>query len=98
MTQQASKVCVPADYVTGNLTQSIFAKDCVFQDPTTRVEGVEKYSKAVALLFDKESSRADLISIQVHSSACSSSFRMASVFLRWTDTAGMSNFCGDNIE
>jgi len=45
---------VDADYVTGNLTPSIFTKDCVFQDPTTRVQGVEKYSKAVALLFDKD--------------------------------------------
>ena len=63
---QTPKVCLPADYVTGKLTQSAFAKDCVFKDPTTNVQGVEKYSKAVALLFDKDSSRADLISIKVH--------------------------------
>lgn len=52
-------------YVTGNLTPSVFTKDCVFVDPTTRVRGVEKYSKAVALLFDRDTSRADLISIKV---------------------------------
>ncbi len=51
--------------MTGNLSREIFTKDCVFQDPTTRVQGVEKYSKAVALLFDKDTSRADLISIKV---------------------------------
>ena len=34
-------------------------------DPTTNVQGVEAYSKAVALLFDKDDSRADLISIEV---------------------------------
>ena len=54
-------------YITGNLTQSVFADDCVFQDPTTRVHGPEYYSTAVAKLFDQETSRADLISIEVHS-------------------------------
>lgn len=54
-----------ADYITGKLTPSIYTKDCVFKDPTTRVQGVEKYSKAVASLFNQTDSRADLISIEV---------------------------------
>ncbi len=55
-----------ADYITGKLTPSIYSRDCVFVDPTTNVKGVETYSKAVASLFDKANSRADLISIEVN--------------------------------
>ncbi|KAK9836057.1 hypothetical protein WJX84_000428 [Apatococcus fuscideae] len=51
-------------YITGRLTREIFASDCVFKDPTTNVKGPEKYSKAVAALFDPGRSRADLISIK----------------------------------
>lgn len=56
---------LPADYITGKLSPGIYAKDCKFIDPTTNVQGVETYSKAVASLFDKDDSRADLISIEV---------------------------------
>ncbi|BDA40993.1 hypothetical protein COCOBI_01-6480 [Coccomyxa sp. Obi] len=52
-------------YITGKLDQSIFADDCEFIDPTTNVKGPGTYSKAVAALFDHETSRADLISIEV---------------------------------
>ena len=52
-------------YITGRLTQDIFAPDCAFKDPTTNVKGPQAYSKAVAALFDPERSRADLISIKV---------------------------------
>lgn len=52
-------------YITGRLTQDIFASDCVFKDPTTNVKGPQAYSKAVAALFDPKRSRADLISIKV---------------------------------
>ncbi|KAK9864883.1 hypothetical protein WJX84_003686 [Apatococcus fuscideae] len=51
-------------YITGRLTQDIFAPDCTFKDPTTNVKGPQAYSKAVAALFDPERSRADLISIK----------------------------------
>lgn len=51
--------------MTGNLTRDIFTPDCVFADPTTRVVGVDRYSDAVAKLFDKKASKADLISIKV---------------------------------
>lgn len=53
-------------YITGRLDQSIFADDCEFIDPTTNVKGPMTYSKAVAALFDQSTSRADLISIEVH--------------------------------
>ena len=52
-------------YITGRLTAGIFADDCAFIDPTTDVKSPAVYSKAVATLFDKDSSRADLIDIKV---------------------------------
>jgi len=52
-------------YVTGNLTRELFEDDCTFIDPTTNVKGVEPYTRAVAMLFDSDVSRADLISIEV---------------------------------
>ncbi|GBF97357.1 hypothetical protein Rsub_11004 [Raphidocelis subcapitata] len=54
-------------YVRGTtLTPSIYEPDAVFKDPTTNVAGVEKYTTAVAALFDPASSRADLISIDAN--------------------------------
>lgn len=51
-------------YVRGTtLTPSIYEPDAVFKDPTTNVAGVEKYTTAVAALFDPAASRADLVSI-----------------------------------
>lgn len=50
-------------YVTGAIPPGLFADDCVFVDPTTRVQGTAKYSAVVASLFDASTSRADLISI-----------------------------------
>ena len=52
-------------YITGKLDQTIFSDDCEFIDPTTNVKGPETYSKAVAALFDHDTSRADLISMEV---------------------------------
>jgi len=52
-------------YVTGKLTRSAFKDDCIFIDPTTTVAGVERYTSAVAALFDPAASRADLISLEV---------------------------------
>ncbi|KAI8474812.1 MAG: hypothetical protein J3K34DRAFT_406682, partial [Monoraphidium minutum] len=50
-------------YVTGKLTPSLYEPDALFVDPTTRVQGVTKYTTAVAALFDPATSRADLISL-----------------------------------
>ncbi|KAK9916782.1 hypothetical protein WJX75_006973 [Coccomyxa subellipsoidea] len=52
-------------YITGKLDQTIFSDDCEFIDPTTNVKGPETYSRAVAALFDHDTSRADLISMEV---------------------------------
>lgn len=52
-------------YVTGKLTKSIYADDCVFTDPTVNVKGVDPYMEAVAQLFDPAASRADLISLDI---------------------------------
>lgn len=52
-------------YVTGQLTRSAFTEDCVFIDPTTNVAGVERYTTAVAALFDADASKAELISLEV---------------------------------
>ena len=45
-------------YVTGRLSSSIFASNCQFTDPTTDVQGRERYSKAVASLFSPSASKA----------------------------------------
>lgn len=58
-------------YITGKLSPEVFEDDCVFTDPTTRVQGTETYAKAVASLFDPKTSRADLIDISVSSLASS---------------------------
>jgi hypothetical protein len=50
-------------YVTGALPPGLFADDCVFVDPTTRVQGAQRYADVVASLFDGAQSRADLLSI-----------------------------------
>lgn len=52
-------------YITGKLSPEVFEDDCVFTDPTTRVQGTQTYAKAVASLFDPKTSRADLIDISV---------------------------------
>lgn len=52
-------------YITGNLSKDIYAPDCLFIDPTTRVKGVKQYSNAVASLFEPAKSKADLISLGV---------------------------------
>ncbi|KAF6258407.1 hypothetical protein COO60DRAFT_1127701 [Scenedesmus sp. NREL 46B-D3] len=52
-------------YVTGNLTSSLYDPNCTFKDPTTNVKGVQKYTAAVAALFDPAVSRADLVSSSV---------------------------------
>ncbi len=60
---RAPKLCRCA--CSGQITPGVFADDCVFTDPTTRVTGPQAYSRAVASLFDPAVSRADLISAEV---------------------------------
>lgn len=51
-------------YVTADLTRSLYSPDCLFVDPTTTVQGVEKYAAALKLLFDPVNSKADMISLK----------------------------------
>lgn len=53
-------------YVTGRLSASIYADDCVFDgpDPDVPVTGLAKYVSAAAGLFDRRQSRVDLLEIE----------------------------------
>ena len=48
-------------FFTGDLTTEIFADDCRFIDPTTNVKGVERYLRAVRVLFDDARSSVRLL-------------------------------------
>lgn len=50
-------------YITGKLTHKIYHDECFFDgpDPDMPVKGLQKYLLSASTLFDKKSSRADLI-------------------------------------
>lgn len=48
-------------FFTGDLTTEIFADECRFIDPTTNVKGVERYLRAVRVLFDDSRSSVRLL-------------------------------------
>lgn len=48
-------------FVTGRLTEEIFADDCRFVDPTTDVVGLSRYLTALAFLFDPARSSVRLL-------------------------------------
>lgn len=48
-------------FVTGRLTEEIFADDCRFVDPTTDVLGLSRYLTALAFLFDPARSSVQLL-------------------------------------
>lgn len=48
-------------FVTGRLTEEIFADDCRFADPTTDVVGLSRYLTALAFLFDPARSSVELL-------------------------------------
>ena len=50
-------------FITGNLTPSVYADDCRFQDPTTDVRGLQRYIFAVSNLFEPGISSVELLSI-----------------------------------
>ena len=54
-------------YVTGRLSQQLYRDDCLFDgpDPDVPVRGLLKYVSAAAGLFDKRTSKVDLIDIRV---------------------------------
>ena len=47
-------------FVTGTLTTDIFADDC-FRDPTNDIVGLQRYVRALGLLFDPATSRVELL-------------------------------------
>ena len=61
----ASDIAVSQYFITGRLTASVYSPDCVFQDPTTEVHGVKRYTEVTSTLFDQSSSSLELISIAV---------------------------------
>jgi Uncharacterized conserved protein (DUF2358) len=54
-------------YITGRLTTSIYRDDCLFDgpDPDMPVKGLPKYLGSASQLFDRATSVAELISLQV---------------------------------
>lgn len=52
-------------YTTGNFSPELFTDDCLFVDPTVQVRGWRFYQKAVRLLFDADTSRTDIRSIDI---------------------------------
>ena len=57
----ANDISVNQYFVTGKLTEEIFADDCRFIDPTTNVKGLSRYLRALSTLFDPERSRVELV-------------------------------------
>lgn len=56
-------------YITGRLSKNIYTDDCLFDgpDPDVPVVGLEKYTDAMAGLFERKLSRVDLLAIQITS-------------------------------
>lgn len=54
-------------YITGRLNTTIYRDDCYFDgpDPDMPVRGVRKYLNAASQLFDKSSSTAELLSLEI---------------------------------
>ena len=49
-------------FVTGRLSQDVFADDCRFRDPTNDIVGLARYLKALGILFDPAHARVTLLS------------------------------------
>ena len=50
---------------SAGLPREVFKDDCRFKDPTNDVKGLSRYLKALDLLFDKDQSEVQLLSIEV---------------------------------
>jgi hypothetical protein len=48
-------------FLTGDLSKDLFRDDCVFEDPTNRVDSLRQYQKALTLLFDPDRSSVELL-------------------------------------
>jgi len=48
-------------FLTGDLSKDLFRDDCIFQDPTNRVQSLNQYQNALRILFNPKSSTVELI-------------------------------------
>lgn len=48
-------------FISGDLSKELFRDDCIFEDPTNRVDSLSQYQKALTLLFDPDRSTVDLL-------------------------------------
>ena len=58
-------IAIKEYFITGNLTEAIFAEECCFSDPTNTVTGLNRYLNALDILFDPSESSVKLIDINV---------------------------------
>ena len=76
-------------YITGKLNTTIYRDDCWFDgpDPDMPVRGVRKYLNAASQLFDKSTSTAELLSLEIGDRTNYESFRhkrtRATIVARW---------------
>ncbi len=59
-------------FLTGDLSKDLFLDNCVFEDPTNRVNSLDQYQTALTLLFDPEASTVELLDdgLQVRRDRC----------------------------
>ena len=53
-------------FVTGNVMTEFFADEFEFQDPNVQLSGIENYAKGVRKLFNQDTSRAEVISVELN--------------------------------
>ena len=56
-------------FVTGNVNPCYFSEDFEFQDPDVQLKGIKEYALGVRKLFDQMTSRAQIISTEINTSA-----------------------------
>jgi hypothetical protein len=56
-------------FVTGRVNPSYFSNDFEFQDPDVQLKGIEEYARGVRKLFDQSTSRAEIMSTVVNTTA-----------------------------
>ena len=56
-------------FVTGNVNPCYFSEDFEFQDPDVQLKGIKEYALGVRKLFDQTTSRAQIISTEINTSA-----------------------------
>jgi hypothetical protein len=73
-------------YVTGKLSASIYRDDCLFDgpDPDMPVKGLRKYLNAAAQLFDKRTTKSELLSLEIEGDVIKANWRFNGVMrLPW---------------